>query len=47
MPFNVTSSNARAGDIAQLVGLRHKNFIITLKEGADSKPIAAFCNMMN
>jgi len=33
MPFNVTSSNARAGDIAQLVGLRHKNFIITLKEG--------------
>ena len=34
MPFNVTSSNARAGDIAQLVGLRHKNFIITLKEGA-------------
>ena len=25
---------ARAGDIAQLVGLRHKNFIITLKEGA-------------
>jgi tRNA (adenine57-N1/adenine58-N1)-methyltransferase catalytic subunit len=34
MPFNVTSSNARAGDIAQLVGLRHKNFVITLKEGA-------------
>ena len=34
MPFNVTSSNARAGDIAQLVGLRHKNFIVTLKEGA-------------
>jgi len=34
MPFNITSSNARAGDIAQLVGLRHKNFIITLKEGA-------------
>ncbi len=33
MPFNVTSSNARAGDIAQLVGLRHKSFIITLKEG--------------
>ncbi len=33
MSFNVTSSNARAGDIAQLVGLRHKNFIITLKEG--------------
>ena len=34
MPFNVTSANARAGDIAQLVGLRHKNFIITLEEGA-------------
>ena len=34
MPFNGTSSNARAGDLAQLVGLRHKNFIITLKEGA-------------
>ncbi len=34
MPFNVTSSNARAGDIAQLVGLRHKNFIITLIEGS-------------
>ncbi|MGA7193185.1 MAG: tRNA (adenine-N1)-methyltransferase [Anaerolineales bacterium] len=34
MSFNMTSSNARAGDIAQLVGLRHKNFIITLKEGA-------------
>jgi len=34
MSFNVPSSTARAGDIAQLVGLRHKNFIITLKEGA-------------
>jgi len=34
MSFNVLSSDARAGDIAQLVGLRHKNFIITLKEGA-------------
>ena len=34
MPFNVTSANARTGDIAQLVGLRHKNFIITLKEGS-------------
>ncbi|HEY9151244.1 MAG TPA: tRNA (adenine-N1)-methyltransferase [Anaerolineales bacterium] len=34
MVFNVTSSSARAGDIAQLVGLRHKNFIVTLKEGA-------------
>lgn len=34
MTFNVPSSNARAGDIAELVGLRHKHFIITLKEGA-------------
>ncbi|MBI2758442.1 MAG: tRNA (adenine-N1)-methyltransferase [Chloroflexi bacterium] len=34
MLFNVASSHARAGDIAQLVGLRHKHFIITLKEGA-------------
>jgi tRNA (adenine57-N1/adenine58-N1)-methyltransferase len=28
------SSNARDGDLAQLVGLRHKHFIITLKSGA-------------
>ncbi|MBI1856244.1 MAG: tRNA (adenine-N1)-methyltransferase [Chloroflexi bacterium] len=34
MLFNAVSSHARAGDIAQLVGLRHKHFIITLKEGA-------------
>jgi tRNA (adenine57-N1/adenine58-N1)-methyltransferase len=34
MPFEDTSSAARAGDLAQLVGLRHKHFIITLKEGA-------------
>lgn len=34
MLFNATSSHARDGDIAQLVGLRHKHFIITLKEGA-------------
>ncbi len=34
MPFNDTSSIARAGDLAQLVGLRHKHFIITLQEGA-------------
>ena len=32
MLFNATSSHARAGDIAQLVGLRHKHFIITLNE---------------
>ncbi len=34
MPFNTSSSKAGAGDIAQLVGLRHKHFIITLKAGA-------------
>ncbi len=34
MPFNDSSSAARDGDIAQLVGLRHKHFIITLKAGA-------------
>jgi tRNA (adenine57-N1/adenine58-N1)-methyltransferase len=30
-----SSSIARAGDLAQLVGLRHKHFIITLQEGAE------------
>lgn len=34
MSFNNTSSFARSGDIAQLVGLRHKHFIVTLTEGA-------------
>jgi len=34
MTFNATSSNARAGELAQLVGLRHKHFIITLQAGA-------------
>ena len=34
MTFNTTASTARDGDIAQLVGLRHKHFIITLKTGA-------------
>jgi len=29
------SSNARAGDLAQLVGLTHKHFILTLKAGED------------
>jgi tRNA (adenine57-N1/adenine58-N1)-methyltransferase len=33
MSFSTPSSTARAGDIAQLVGLRHKHFIITLQEG--------------
>src|SRR5512147_2627093 len=30
-----TSSIAQPGDLAQLVGLRHKHFIITLTPGAD------------
>ncbi|MCC6300679.1 MAG: tRNA (adenine-N1)-methyltransferase [Anaerolineales bacterium] len=34
MPFATYSSAARDGDLAQLVGLRHKNFIITLQAGA-------------
>ena len=29
------SANARAGDLAELVGLRHKHFIITLQPGVD------------
>src|SRR5512144_363221 len=31
----MTSSIARAGDIVQLVGLRHKHFILTLKAGTE------------
>ncbi|GJQ51891.1 MAG: tRNA (adenine-N1)-methyltransferase [Anaerolineaceae bacterium] len=34
MPFNAYSSTARDGDLAQLVGLRHKHFILTLETGA-------------
>ena len=34
MPLHPTSSIARAGDLAQLVGLRHKHFIIPLQGGA-------------
>lgn len=34
MPFNDSSSVARDGDLAELVGLRHKHFILTLKSGA-------------
>ncbi len=34
MPFNTYSSAARDGDLAQLVGLRHKHFILTLETGA-------------
>ncbi len=33
MSFNDASSTARDGDIAELVGLRHKHFILTLKAG--------------
>ncbi len=35
MSITSTSPIALDGDLAQLVGLRHKNFIITLKAGAD------------
>jgi len=35
MSLDPDSSHARAGDLAQLVGLRHKHFIITLRPGAD------------
>jgi tRNA (adenine57-N1/adenine58-N1)-methyltransferase len=35
MPWNLHSTHAQAGDLAQLVGLRHKHFIITLTPGAD------------
>lgn len=34
MPLNSTSGLAHAGDLAQLVGLRHKHFILTLQPGA-------------
>jgi tRNA (adenine57-N1/adenine58-N1)-methyltransferase len=34
MPLTPLSSIARDGDLAQLVGLRHKNFILPLKAGA-------------
>jgi tRNA (adenine57-N1/adenine58-N1)-methyltransferase catalytic subunit len=34
MPLTAPSSITRDGDLAQLVGLRHKHFIITLQEGA-------------
>jgi tRNA (adenine57-N1/adenine58-N1)-methyltransferase len=35
MSINGDSARARAGDLAELVGLRHKHFIITLQPGAD------------
>lgn len=34
MPFHSLSSTARDGDLAQLVGLRHKHFIVSLQAGA-------------
>lgn len=34
MPFNTYTSTACDGDLAQLVGLRHKHFILTLEAGA-------------
>jgi tRNA (adenine57-N1/adenine58-N1)-methyltransferase len=34
MPLTPSSSVTREGDLAQLVGLRHKHFIITLQQGA-------------
>src|SRR5512143_3914824 len=35
MTFPSTSPLARDGDLAELVGLRHKHFIITLKAGTE------------
>jgi tRNA (adenine57-N1/adenine58-N1)-methyltransferase len=35
MPWNLNSTHAEAGDLAQLVGLRHKHFILTLTPGAE------------
>lgn len=34
MPLTPSSSSARDGDLAQLVGVRHKHFIVTLQAGA-------------
>jgi tRNA (adenine57-N1/adenine58-N1)-methyltransferase len=33
MPWNLTTTHAQAGDLVQLVGLRHKHFIFTLIPG--------------
>jgi tRNA (adenine57-N1/adenine58-N1)-methyltransferase len=35
MPWNLTSSHAQAGDLAQIVGLRHKHFIFPLLVGGE------------
>ena len=35
MPWNTSSSHTQAGDLVQLVGLRHKSFIFPLQPGGD------------
>ncbi len=35
MPWNLTTTRAQAGDLIEMVGLRHKHFIFTLTPGAD------------
>jgi tRNA (adenine57-N1/adenine58-N1)-methyltransferase len=35
MPWNTKSTHTQAGDLVQLVGLRHKSFIFPLSEGGD------------
>jgi tRNA (adenine57-N1/adenine58-N1)-methyltransferase len=35
MPWNTQSAHAQAGDLVQLVGLRHKSFIFPLQPGGD------------
>jgi len=35
MPWNTQSTHAQAGDLVQLVGLRHKSFIFPLQPGGD------------
>ena len=35
MPWNLTSSHTQAGDLIQLVGLRHKHFIFALTPGGE------------
>jgi tRNA (adenine57-N1/adenine58-N1)-methyltransferase len=35
MPWNFTSTHTQPGDLVQLVGLRHKHFIVTLTPGSD------------
>jgi tRNA (adenine57-N1/adenine58-N1)-methyltransferase len=35
MPWNTQSTHTQAGDLVQLVGLRHKSFIFPLSQGGD------------